>query len=149
MNRTGMGRTKIFLLALAAAFTACQHAPETAAPDELHIAISGDPKSFDPLLIVDDGEQTISYLTAGVLVRVNRTTDVLEPELAESWKLSDDSRSISFHLRSGLKFSDNSPLDANDVARTLKRALDPGVASPVGDAFQSDAGVPNITVTSP
>ncbi len=148
MKRNGTMRTRI-LVVLAVALTACHHNPETAAPDELHIAISGDPKSFDPLLIIDDGEQTVSYLTAGVLVRVNRSTDALEPELAESWKLSDDSRSIAFHLRSGLKFSDNSPLDANDVARTLKRALDPKIASPVGDAFQSDAGVPNITVTSP
>lgn len=144
-----MRRTRILLLALATALAACHHSSETAAPAELHMAISGDPKTFDPLLVIEDAGQTISYLTSGVLVRVNRTTDALEPELAESWKLSDDSRSIAFHLRSGLKFSDNSTLDANDVARTLKRALDPKVASPAGDAFQSDAGVPNITVTSP
>ena len=69
--------------------------------------------------VIEDHSDTVRYLTAGVLVRVNRATDTLEPELAESWKLSDDSRSITFHLRAGLKFSDNSPLDANDVARTL------------------------------
>jgi peptide/nickel transport system substrate-binding protein len=144
-----MRRTQILLLVLAAALAACHSGSETAPPDELHIAISGDPKTFDPLLVIEDGGDTIRYLTAGVLARVNRATDALEPELAESWKLSDDSRSISFHLRAGLKFSDNSTLDANDVARTLKRALDPKVASPVGDAFQSDAGAPDITVASP
>ncbi|HVY93946.1 MAG TPA: ABC transporter substrate-binding protein [Bryobacteraceae bacterium] len=113
--------------------------------DQLRISVSGDPKSFDPLLAIEDASDTVRYLTAGVLVRVNRATDALEPELAESWKMSDDGRTISFHLRRGLKFSDNTPLDANDVARTLKRALDPKEASPYGDKF---AGNPAITVTS-
>ncbi|HEU5020692.1 MAG TPA: ABC transporter substrate-binding protein [Bryobacteraceae bacterium] len=114
--------------------------------NQLRISIAGDPQSFDPLQVIDDSSDTVRYLTAGVLVRVNRATDALEPELAESWKMSDDGRTISFHLRSGLKFSDNTPLNANDVARTLRRALDPKEASPFRDKF---AGNPAITVSSP
>jgi peptide/nickel transport system substrate-binding protein len=114
--------------------------------NQLRISITGDPKSFDPLQAIEDSSDTVRYLTAGVLVRVNRATDALEPELAESWKMSDDGRTMSFHLRPGLKFSDNAPLDANDVARTLRRALDPKQASPFGDTF---AGNPSITVSSP
>src|SRR6185312_8050711 len=114
--------------------------------NQLRISIAGDPKSFDPLQAIEDSSDTVRYLTSGVLLRVNRATDALEPELAESWKMSDDGRTISFHLRPGLKFSDNSPLDANDVARTLRRALDPKTASPFGDTF---AGNPTITVSSP
>src|SRR6185312_12581001 len=134
-----MTPTKISLLALALILGACGPGSLSSPKNELHIAITGDPKTFDPLQVVEDGADTVRYLTAGVLVRANRATGTLDPELAESWKLSDDSRSITFHLRSGLKFSDNSTLDANDVVRTLKRALDPKEASPVGDAFQSDA----------
>jgi len=135
---------------LAVTSIACRTSSTTNADTkQLRIFIAGDPKTFDPLQVNDDADQTVSYLTSGVLVRVNRATDALEPELAESWKLSDDGRSIAFHLRTGLKFSDNSPLDANDVARTLNRALDPKEASPVGDAFQSSAGNPSVTVTSP
>src|SRR5580704_1717203 len=140
---------RIVLAALALTSIACQSAPKSGAAKELRISITGDPKTFDPLQVIEDRSDTVRYLTAGVLVRVNRATDALEPELAESWKLSGDSRSIAFHLRSGLKFSDDSPLDANDVARTLNSALDPKVASPVGDAFQSAAGSPSVTVTSP
>ncbi len=129
---------------------ACRSSSTTNAnPNQLRIFIAGDPKTFDPLQVNNDADQTISYLTSGVLARVNRATDALDPELAESWKLSDDGRSIAFHLRSGLKFSDNSPLDASDVARTFNRALDPKEAAPVGDAFQSSAGTPSVTVTSP
>ncbi len=144
-----MMRASILTL-LALTSIACQSSPKSGNPTkELRISIAGDPKTFDPLQVTDSHSETIRYLTAGVLVRVNRATDALEPELAESWKLSDDGRSIAFHLRSGLKFSDNSQLDANDVARTLNRALDPKEASPVGDAFRSDAGPPAVTVVSP
>lgn len=140
----------LFSAILAAiALAGCRPATANRTRTELRISITGDPKTFDPLQVIEDGDQTVSYLTSGVLVRVNRVTDALEPELAESWKLSDDGRSIAFHLRPGLKFSDNSPLDAGDVARTLNRALDPKEASPVGDAFQSSAGNPSVTVTSP
>ena len=142
-------RAKLVIL-LAFTSIACHTSSTTDAESkQLRISITGDPKTFDPLQVNDDADQTVSYLTSGVLVRVNRATDALEPELAESWKLSDDGRSIAFHLRPGLKFSDNSPLDSSDVARTLNRALDPKEASPVGDAFQSSAGNPSVTVTSP
>ena len=146
-----MRATRIALAAmLALTSLACRNSSTgNSDTSQLRISITGDPKTFDPLQVTEDPDQTVRYLTSGVLVRVNRATDAVEPELAESWKQSDDGRSITFHLRSGLKFSDNSPLDANDVARTLKRALDPKEASPVGDAFQSSAGIPSVTVTSP
>ena len=46
----------------------------------------------------------IRYLTGGVLVRVNRHTQELEPELAESWKVSKDGKQITFKLRHGFTF---------------------------------------------
>jgi peptide/nickel transport system substrate-binding protein len=68
--------------------------------------MAGDPKTFDPLQSTESNSETIRYLTAGVLVRLNRVTDSLEPELAESWEWHDGGRVITFHLRGGLKFSD-------------------------------------------
>ena len=113
-----------------------------AAPHELRFAIAGDPKSFDPLHLEESNSQTISYLTGGVLVRINRVTGKLEPELAESWEILEGGRAVVFHVRSGVKFSDGSPLSAHDVVRTLTRALDPKEASPAGDAFLSSDGPP-------
>jgi peptide/nickel transport system substrate-binding protein len=120
-----------------------------AAPKELRFAIAGDPKTFDPLQVSDDFSETVRYLTAGVLVRINRVTDQLQPELAESWQVKEGGRVIAFHIRAGLKFSDGSPLTAADVARTLNRALDPKQASPVGDTFRTAEGNPEIAVASP
>jgi peptide/nickel transport system substrate-binding protein len=118
-------------------------------PRELRFCISGDPKTFDPLQAAENHAETVRYLTAGVLLRVNRVTDQLQPELAESWQLTDGGRTIRFRLRAGLKFSDGSPLTAKDVERTLNRALDPKQASPTGDTFRSAEGDPEIRVISP
>ncbi|HHT7238359.1 MULTISPECIES: ABC transporter substrate-binding protein [Bacillus] len=41
------------------------------------------------------------------------------PELAEKWDVSSDQLTYTFHLRKDLKFSDGSPLTADDVAFTL------------------------------
>jgi len=104
---------------------------------ELRFCLRAEPKTFDPLKVDDDASLTIRYLTGGVLVRVNRQTQGLEPELAESWKLSKDARQITFKLRRGLRFSDGAPFSADDVAYTVKRLMDPELHSSTGDAFRS------------
>jgi peptide/nickel transport system substrate-binding protein len=140
--------TRIAGASLVLVLASC-HSPGVSTRKELRFAIAGDPKTFDPLQSSDSDSETIRYLTAGVLVRINRVTDALEPELAESWEWKDGGRAIFFHLREGLKFSDSSPLTADDIARTLNRALDPKQASPTGDTFRAADGNPEITVTSP
>lgn len=120
-----------------------------AQPRELRFSIAGDPKTFDPLHLEESNSQTIAYLTAGVLVKVNRATDRLEPELAESWEIKEAGRAITFHLRAGLKFSDGTPLTSADIIRTLNRALDPKEASPAGDTFRSAEGAPEVRASSP
>jgi len=117
-------------------------------PQELRFCLSGDPKTFDALHVSDQRSEVIRYLTGGVLVRINRVTDQLQPELAESWKLSDGGRAVTFHLRAGLKFSGGSSLTAADVARTFNTAIDPKQASPAGDTFRS-GGDPEVRVVSP
>jgi peptide/nickel transport system substrate-binding protein len=116
---------------------------------ELRLCLSSEPKTFDPLKVSEQSSEIVRYLTGGVLVRVNRVTDQLQPELAESWKLSDGGRTITFHLRAGLKFSNGAPLTATDVARTFNGALDPRQAAPVGDIFRSEHGNPEARAISP
>jgi len=58
-----------------------------ASPVENSISVStGNQKTFNPLLVEDGQSETIRYLTGGVLIRLNRQTQVLEPALAVSWK---------------------------------------------------------------
>jgi peptide/nickel transport system substrate-binding protein len=116
---------------------------------ELRFCLRSEPKTFDPLKVDDDASGAIRYLTGGVLVRVNRQTQELEPGLAMSWKVSKDGRQISFRLRSGVSFSDGTPFSAEDVANTIQQLMDPALHSPVGDAFRSGSGNVETKVISP
>jgi peptide/nickel transport system substrate-binding protein len=116
---------------------------------ELRFCIRMEPKTFDPLKVEDEASASIRYLTGGVLVRVNRQTQDLEPALAQSWKVSKDGRQITFRLRSGISFSDGTPFSAGDVAYTIQQLMDPALHSPTGDAFRSGAGNVETKVISP
>jgi peptide/nickel transport system substrate-binding protein len=116
---------------------------------QLRFCLRSEPKTFDPLKVEDDASVAIRYLTGGVLVRMNRQTQALEPELAQSWKVSKDGRQITFKLRSGLSFSDGTPFSAEDVAYTVRQLMDPGLHSPTGDAFRSGPGNVQTKIISP
>jgi len=62
------------------------------------------------------------------LVRYNDKLEI-EPDLAESWEYQDP-RTITFHLRRGVKFHDGTELTSDDVKFTLERVLDPATRSP-------------------
>ena len=116
---------------------------------DLRFCVRSEPKTFDPLLVDDDSSLSIRYLTGGVLARVNRHTQELEPELAESWKVSPDSKQITFKLRHGVHFSDGTPFAADDVAFTVQRLMDPALHSNTGDAFRSGSGAVTTKVIAP
>ena len=116
---------------------------------ELRFCLRMEPKTFDPLKVEDEASAAIRYLTGGVLVRVNRQTQKLEPELAQSWKVSKDGRMITFRLRSGIYFSDGMSFSAQDVAYTVQQLMDPALHSATGDAFRSGTGNVETKVISP
>ncbi len=120
-----------------------------AAQGELRFCLRSEPKTFDPLKVEDDASVAIRYLTGGVLVRLNRQTQALEPELAKSWSVSKDGRQITFTLRSGVSFSDDTPFSAEDVAYTVQQLMDPTLHSPTGDAFRSGPGNVETKIISP
>lgn len=51
---------------------------------------------------------------------------VLEPEVAESWELTEDGKSLIFKLRPDGKFQDGSPITAADVKWSFDRAVSLG-----------------------
>ncbi len=107
---------------------------------ELRFCLRSEPKTLNPLFMSDDSSETIRYLTGGVLLRVNRLTQDLEPELATAWKLTNAGKTITFKLRENLHFSDGTTFSADDVAYTIQQLMDPALHSPTGDAFRSGEG---------
>jgi peptide/nickel transport system substrate-binding protein len=110
-------------------------------PGELAWTIGYDPKTFDPAKVDDQESELVRYLTGGVLLRFNRFTQKVEPELAASWSLSANAQTITFRLRSGLQFSDGSSLTAKDAAWSIRRVLSAATGAPVAEEFLSPAGV--------
>jgi len=151
-SRRGFVNANIFLRALLislAILTASALAPNALAQGELRFCLRSEPKTFDPLKVDDDASNAIRYLTGGVLVRMNRQTQALEPELAKSWKVSKDGKQITFTLRSGISFSDGTPFSAEDVAYTVQQLMDPALHSPVGDSFRTGPGNVETKIISP
>ncbi len=107
---------------------------------ELRFCLRSEPKTFNPILVDDDASETVRYLTGGVLVRVNRQTQALQPELATAWRVSKDGRTITFTLRENVYFSDGTPFSAEDVVSTMQQLMDPATHSSTADAFRSGTG---------
>jgi len=125
------------------------HAPGQAAPrqqGEIAWAIHYDPKTFDPAKVDDQASELVRYLTGGVLLRLNRQTGELEPQLAESFRVSPQGTLIVFKLRPGLRFSDGSALTSTDVAWSLRRVLEPSTQAVIADEFISPG---QVTVDTP
>jgi len=137
-------RVSAVLAATFAIACAGQNAPRL--PGELAWTIGYDPKTFDPAKVDDQESELVRYLTAGVLLRFNRSTQKVEPQLAESWTLSADGKTLVFKLREGLQFSDGSSLTAKDAAWSIRRVLLPDTGAPVAEEFLSPV---HVTVETP
>lgn len=66
-------------------------------------------------------------LFSGLVKNDPNGSDKIVPGLAESWDVSKDGLTYTFHLRKGLKYSDGSPLSAADVAWNLEQFADPKI----------------------
>ena len=70
------------------------------------------------------------YCSAGdskfsdALIELDKDFNVV-PGAAESWEVSDDGKTWSFHLREGQMWSDGTPLTAHDYVATFQYAADP------------------------
>src|SRR5579883_1111526 len=116
---------------------------------ELRLCLHSEHRTLNPALVDDDASETVRYLTGGVLVRVNRVTERIEPELAVSWKQQDAGRTLVFRLREGVRFSDGTPFTAEDVVHTIAVLTDPNVHSPTGDALRTEHGAARAVARGP
>ena len=95
-----------------------------------------DPEDLDPALGSGSADAYKGLLFAG-LVRLTAQFSV-EPDLAESWQVSDDGTVYTFMLREDAHFADGRAITAEDVRSSWERVADPetrsnGVATYLGD----------------
>jgi peptide/nickel transport system substrate-binding protein len=99
----------------------------------LVVSLRGEPKTLNPLIAADARSREVIAVMQADLVHINRATQLTEPALAKSWKVSPDGLEYTLVLRGGLKFSDGQPLEADDVVFTFQVYLDENVHAPQRD----------------
>ena len=122
------------------------------------VQLGPNPETLDPALnAAVDGGNTLITIEEPLLI-IDENNEV-QPGQAESYEVSDDGLTWTFHMRDGLKWSDGSDLTAADFEYSFKRLANPDTAAPyaetvVGmiDGYQDAIGNPDAdgnTTTDP
>lgn len=91
--------------------------------------VVGSPRFANPLLALTDADRDLAALTYAGLMGIDGD-GALVPVLAEGFTVSEDGLEYAFTIRADARFSDGSPVTAEDVVFTVRRAQDPAVRSP-------------------
>ncbi len=116
-----MKRNLALILALTLVVSAMFAVTATAAERNggtLIIQTSGDPVSFNPSVTADDYLYPIAQNLFHRLVKMDASKNVIA-DLAESWDVSDDALTITFHLHNNVTWHDGEPLTSKDVKYTF------------------------------
>jgi len=119
---------------------------EDAAPERggtLHLATIGDIRSLDPSTSDQLSAQADELLYAG-LVDADTKSNVI-PDVATRWELSPDGLVYTFFLRENVRFHDGEELTAEDVKRSMERALHPATPNPLASFYDDVVGFEEYT----
>ena len=136
----------LFLGLLAAPLAHIAGAQQVKTGGTLTVGLDGEIDTIDPLKSVTIvGFQVYTQMYEG-LVAANPTLDGVVPRLADSWDVSDDGLTYTFHLRPGVTFHNGQSFTADDVQFTFNRIMDANFGSPRRPNFTS---VDHMTVIDP
>ena len=103
--------------------------------DALVVGSIGEPSTLIPLLASDSASHEVAGHIYNGLVRYDKNLK-LEGELAESWDVSPDGLTITFHLRKGVKWHDGRDFTSRDVLYTYRVTIDPKTPTAYAEAFK-------------
>lgn len=107
---------------------------------DLVIGNGTDPGSLHPHRATGSPEgRIIRAIHEGLVLLDPATLDPM-PGCAESWQISADGRHYQFQIQHGLRWSDGTPLDADDFVRSWLDLIDPLQGAPYGDLLESVTG---------
>lgn len=95
----------------------------------LRIATDAEPQSLDPYLVTGHTEHRILTSLFEGLTTLNQKTLAVEPGVAQSWDISEDGKTYTFHLNPAAKWSNGTPVTAADFVYGFKRMLSPKLGS--------------------
>lgn len=102
----------------------------------------GYPQLINPLYAdANTVDRELTHLIYSGLLSYNPKTQSLQPELADSWLVSEDEKTYTIVLKQGILWQDGEPFSAHDVIFTFGALQNAAYGSPLFDAYQ------NIVVT--
>ena len=125
----------------AAGSAAAENASSTSGDKIFRYSITSEATTLDPNKSDSIADAELQHAMTEGLVR--NTAGEISPGIAESWELSDDGLTYTFHLRDA-KWSDGVPIKAGDFVYSLQRLMDPNTASVyafIGEYIKNGAAV--------
>lgn len=110
-------------LALAATGLMLATAAAWAAPTEVRIGVALEPPMLDPTAGAAEAIDIVVYQNVFEGLTQIDQNGAVQPDLAESWTVSEDGLSYTFKLHDGVTFHDGTSFDADDVKFTFDRVL--------------------------
>lgn len=107
---------------------------EPAAGDTIILGSIGDASSMIPNVTGDSASHEIGSFLYNGLVKYDKDYHIVG-DLAESWEVSPDELSITFHLRKGVKWHDGREFTADDLMFTYRFMTDPRTPTPYAGDF--------------
>ena len=115
-------------LGLAAGAASAQDSESSSgSKDVLRIGWSQDPKTLSPFIGVNEEEFTIWAINFELLVGFDPENLSPAPAIAESWDVSEDGKTVTFHLIEDAKWSDGEPITSKDVKWSLETLGEEGL----------------------
>ncbi|MDW7644702.1 MAG: peptide-binding protein [Desulfuromonadales bacterium] len=108
---------------------------EPAYGDTIVMGSIGDASNLLPVLASDSSSSEINGLIYNGLVRYDKNFNI-EGELAESWEISDDNRTLTFKLRPDVRWHDGTPFTSADVLFTYQVYVDPNTPTAYAEQYR-------------
>lgn len=103
-------------------------AASASAESPIVIAMTADLSTMDYEIATDGASFSMQSMCVSGLTQYAADGSI-QPDLAESWDLSADGLTYTFHLRDGIKWSNGTPVTAADFVYGWQRLDDPATAS--------------------
>ena len=98
------------------------------APADFTLCNGDEPQTLDPAIVTGQLEGRICLaLFEGLTTRAADGSII--PGMAQTWEMSSDGLTYTFHLRPGIKWSNGVPVTSQDFVKSWERALNPKTTS--------------------
>jgi len=108
-----------------------------ASDQNLRVRLPDRPRSLDPARAQDERELAVIRQFSEPLLKPTADLRGVQPAAAESFTVSTDSLTYTFHLRGNGRYADGMPVKAQDFVFAWRRLIDPRTAAPHADFFAS------------